>query len=553
MLPAAYVDNVSLMSSSTLVNRGNIVSDCTGFDITGIKIENCEDVLVKNNKCVRLHSTGGTGRGFHITNCENVNLLYNTASRVDVGFDFSILSSLIMYNATAHNCDICIQTSEDAEIRNLALSAYPDWKLYKNNLGIFTQGGASVDVDYMIYAGIGTLTSGNVTVGTTVGEKRIMYVDEENDDLTPEYVSTLVGTGTANGLYDDHIDIGGIQSQVKDEETAKIKYFYNMLDNSFWDVENEAAAEVSFIKAIQSKIFAYAETEFNVAKNDYYLKTMASSYGFSSLFPANMRYQTASKFNKRVADLFYATQKPGTLESLNTGIGGYNLLPSFFTRIEDATFGWILGESAVDVDNWLLGYEGIRCGIYVDMLGTSTLSVAASGECYNNLTECIADIAPIKLFLHNEVQPSGYVMVTDLWNGFENCELTNMHYSDDFTIEPNDADQTGTIITPLLSTEEVVSTLGVTPSGDNVQISVLDRLRSENVQRALYFRQGTGSGSLGAWEEIENTIGGHFTVTDPLIQFKLLIEDNPRAHDYEFIGLCFRTYSIARDFTLPQS
>jgi hypothetical protein len=551
-LPAAYIDNVRLVSSKTISVRGNIVYDCYGENITGIKIDSCEDVIVKNNKCVRLRSNGGIGRGYHISNCEETNLIYNVSSRVDVGFDFSSLTELIIYNLTSNNTDICIRTDSDCTIRNLALSSSKEWKLYKNNLGIFTLGSSSADVDYLIYSGIGTLYSGSATFGSTVSEKRILYIDEENDDLTPDYISVLVNTGTANTVYSTYVDTGGVRSPVTVEQTAKIKYFYSLLDNDFWDVENEESAEVSFIKSIQSRAFASAETEFNVSKNDYYIKTMTSSNGFASLFPANMRYQNASKFNKRVADLFYATQGPGVVASMQTGIGGYNVYPSFFRRIEDATFGWILAQSAVDVDNWLLGYDGIRYGIYVDVLGTSTLSTATSGECYNNVMDCVADIAPVKWFLHNEPQPTGYKLFTDMWNGFENCTLSNMQYNDDFAISPTQEDQDGNITTPLISTIGVVVT-GTSVSGDNVEISLLDRIWSENIRRKLYYRQGTSSSNLTAWEEIRETIGGHFLITNPYIQFKITIENLPRKNDYEFIGLCFREYSIARDFTLPQS
>lgn len=550
-LAAGFIDNVRLTKSTTLEVRGNTVSDCYGNNVTGIEVKNSPAAIIKNNKAVRIRSNGGVSRGIKVNNCTTATLLYNVASRTDVGFDILSVTNLNVYNATAHNCDIEMRSDSSGTFRNIALTADQDWKLYKSNIGFFATGSAVLDVDYVKHYGLGVLGSGSVSPGDAIEEAKILYYDEENDDLKPDYISVLVNTGTANPLRITNPDIGGVESSVASEQTAEIKYFYNLLDNDFWDVENTQSGEVSFVKALQSRIFAQSEVTNTQVKNDYFIKTMNSALGFSALFPTYARYQNGSKFNRKVGMLWYATQNQATTESYNTSIGGYNLFPSFFKRLEDWTDAWIIGESAIDVDNYLVGLDGQRYGIYIDFLGTSTISESASGECYNNVMSSVADIAPVRWFLHNEPQPSGYLLFTDMWNNFDACTLTNMIYNDDFSISLDQVGSSGRVVTPLLDTTSINVT-GVGVSGGEVEISLLDRIWSENVDRDLFYRQGEASASMSAWTEIKNTVGGYFTINNKYVQFKIVVSDAERRADYEFMGLCLRGYETARDDTLPQ-
>lgn len=549
-LPAAYIDNVQAIKTSTMMVRGNNVSDCYGNNVCGIHVEEATTAIVKNNKSVRIRSNGGYSKAIEVKDCNTATLLYNAASRAGVGIELTDITSLNVYNATAHNCEISIRSNSAGTFRNISLSAYKDWKLYKNNIGFFASEGVTLDVDYIYHWGLGLFGSGSISSGDNVTNKKILYLDEENDDLTPDFISVLVGTGTPNSIDTEYVDIGGVKSPVRDEQTAEIKYFYDLIDTEFWDSENEQSGEVSFIKSIQSRILAQAEVATSQVRRDYYIKTMDSSLGFSELFPAYSRYQNGSKFKKKIGDLWYATQNPATLESYNTSIGGYHLLPSFFKRLEDWNDGWIIGVSYVDVNNYLVGLEGQRHGIFVDVLGLSTISTSASGECYNNVDEYVSDVAPVKWALHHEVQPDGYLVFTDLWNGYENCTLTNMFYNDDFAISINTPDTDGKVVTPLISTTTLSSS--AVPSSGDVEISLLDRIWSEDITRSIYYRTGNSDSSMTSWSQIKNTIGGTFSLNGKYVQFKLDVSGVHRRTDYEFVGLALRNYSIARDTTLPQ-
>jgi len=551
-LPSAYIDNVTLNKATTLEARGNSVSDCYGKNVIGIEVKNSISTVVKNNKAVRIRANGGISRGLQVSNCTTAMIIYNVASRADVGVELDNIPTLDVYNATVHNCDIEIRSSSSGTFRNIALTAGQDWKLYKGNVGFFATGSAVLNVGYIKHFGLGVLGSGHVTLGSHIENARVLYIDEENDDLTPDYISVLVNSGTENPLRVENPDIGGIESSVALEQTAQIKYFYNLLDNSFWNVEKQQSGEVSFIKALQSRIFAQSEVINSQVKRDYFIKTMESALGFSSLFPMYARYQNGSKFNRKVGMLWYATQNAATTEAYNTSIGGYNVLPSFFKRLEDWTDAWIIGQSAIDIDNWLVGLEGQRYGIYIDFLGTSTISESASGECHNNVMASVADIAPVKWFLHNEVQPSGYLMFTDMWNDFENCALTNMIYNDDFAISIDQIGVDCQAVTPLLDTT-TLAVSGVGVSGGEIEVSLLDRIWSENLDRHLFYRQGESAGSMSSWTEIKNTVGGYFSISSSYVQLRIAVSNVARRSDYEFIGLCLRGYESARDSTPPQT
>jgi hypothetical protein len=402
----------------------------------------------------------------------------------------------------------------------------------------------------MHYGLANLVSSGTVVEGDNITENQILYIDEINDDLTPDYISELVNVGTENSLEDENVDIGGIEGPVSGETTAERNYWYDLIDNSFWDIENPQAVEVSFIKSFQSRVLANTEVATSSVLNDAYIKTAESVERFSELYPMYARYTSQTKFKKRVMDMWYSGHTPAVVQSYQNSIGGYNLLPSFFKRMEDYEDGWIIGVSYIAHDNWLNSMEDLKYGIGIDVLGTSTMNQATSGECYNNVMKSVADISPVRWFLHEEVQPTGYFIFTDMWNAFEDCALTNMHYNDDFNISITEVAEDGEAISPLLPTSTLVASGA--PSG-NVELSLLDRTYSENITREVYYRQGTSTSTMPAWEEITDTIGGVLVIDQPYVQFKINVENVIREIDYEFMGIGLRQYSSVRDWTRPQS
>jgi hypothetical protein len=523
--------------------RGNTVSDLQGASVTGIRIASGSTVRAKNNKALRMRATSGTSTGFKVRNCTDVLLVYNVASRCDVGFDFESITTLNVYNMTSHNCDICVKSDSSCTFRNIVLSTYEDWKYYNSNIGFDLSLGATLNIDYMLYDGIGTLYSGgSVTAGDNIDEELPIYMDEPNDDLTPDHISLMVKTGTDNPLRTEDPSLGGIQSEITDEETAVRNYQYDLIDNSFWDVENEKSPEMTFIRAFQSRILANSEAALYEAERDYYIKTASSLLGFSELYPMYSRYANQTKFKKRVMDMWFAGQNPATLTACNNAIGGYFLRPSFFQRCEDAIDSWVLGESDIDIDNFVAGSEEQKYGIIVDVLGTMTLSQSTSGECYKNVQETVSDVAPVYWNLHESPQPSGYLLFTDLYNGFEQCTLDNMVYNDDFNVNIDVVQTAGSLTTPL------VDTLSAGLSGE-VELSVLDRVYSENVSRIVYYRQGDSSSSMSGWTQVEYPIGERITLTSRYLQFRIAVRYVLRQIDYEFMGLCLRNYETKRVWT----
>jgi uncharacterized protein YuzE len=558
-LPAFYVDNVRLLYTDTLNVRGNTVSDCYGSgEVIGIEILNANEVRAKNNKVVRLR-TDSPGIGFSISNCTDVLMVYNVASRCDIGFSFEDITTLNVYNLTSHDCGTHVRTDSSGLFRNVAMSAFDDHKTYRNSTGFFITGGAAVNIDYMIYTGLSTVFNGTLSLeGNNISEDQILYMDEPNDDLTPDFISQLVNAGTDNPLRTEDPCLGGIESIVTDEITAQRPYYLELLDNSFWDIENDEAAEVSYIKAFQSRILANCEVTEQQVERDYYVKSAESTLRFSELYPMYARYANQTKFKKRVMDMWYAGQNPATLTAYNNSIGGYNLFPSYFKRIEDVTDGWIINVSYVNYDNWLLGMEGQKYGIVIDVLGLSTLSQSASAECYNNVQRTVSDIAPVRWQLHHEPEPPTYRLFTDLYNSFENCVLVNMIYNDDFNISPDIVQQDCAIRTPLISTEGVTASgIVYTETGavsGATELSVLDRVYSETVTRRIYYRQGNNQTEVerDAWTEITRPIGEVLSLTKAYVQFWITATEILRQIDYEFLGLCLRPYSTARLWELPQ-
>ena len=551
-LSSFYVDNINVNASDTCVLRGNTVSDIqANGKVTGIKVEGFTNLRAKNNKVVRLKSKTESV-GFDIKNIDDTLLIYNVASRCDKGFVFDNVGIFSVYNLTTHNCSQHIISNTNGVFRNIALSAYQDHKTYKNCVGFTLSAGVSLDIDYMINFNIGTLynTLSNVTEGSNVYTKTILYMDEPNDDLTPDHISELVNTGTPNSLRTEYPDIGGIESEITTEVTANRKYYYELLDNSFWDVDNPIAAEVIFTKAFQSRILANSEVAEQTVERDLYIKTAKSTQRFAELYPMYSRYANQTKFKKRVADMWFSGQNPAAVQAYQNAIGGYNLFPSYFKRIEDISDGWIIAESYIDEDNWLLGQEGQKYGIMIDVLGLSTLSQEASGECYVNTMNSVADVAPVRWNLHHEPEPDSYRLFTDLYNNFEECTLSNMIYNDDFNISPDVIQQDCQLTTPLISTVGVAAsgivyteTGAVSGAGE---LSTLDRIWSDSITRTMYYRLGESEDSMGSWIEIERPIGEVIGLTSSYIQFKILVENVLRQIDYEFQGLCLRPYSSAR-------
>jgi hypothetical protein len=547
--PAFYIDNVRVLTSQTTFVRGNVVSDLVGDTVVGITAINNDTLRAKNNRVVRVRSPLGQATGFNIQNSTDTLLVYNVASRTNTGFSFSQITTLDVYNLTAHNCNLCATVAASGDFYNIAFSAYEDNSLYKVSNGFRIDPPFSINLDYCIHHNLANLVqSGTVNQGSNVSNNQILYFDEQNDDLTPDYISILVNSGTPNPINANNADIGGLESEITDEETADRKYWYNLIDNSFWDIDNEKSVEATFIKAFQSRVLADSQLAARKVKYDSRIKTADSNDKFAPLYPMNMRYQNKTKFMKNVMDMWYSGQNCGTLQAYQNSIGGYNLLPSFLKRMEDYEECWVIGSSYIDYDDWLLGWEEYKYGIGIDVLGLSTLSQGASGECYNNVMRTVADIAPVRWFLHDEVQPSGYVVFTDMYNGFENCTLTNMFYNDDFNISTETVGASGQILTPL------ISTLSLNVSGTTyTELSLLDRVWSENISRTVYFRQGASVGTMGAWEEISDLIGGIISINSAYIQFLLTVDGVLRQIDYEFMGLALRPYTSVTDWTKPTS
>jgi len=548
-LPQYYPDNVSINMDDTVFVRGNTVSDITGNNAIAFKVHNIKNLRAKGNKAIRIRSESNNAKGFEISNIEDAYLLYNVASRTNTGFDFYSLGKLDVFNMTAHNCNFGATVAVDGNFDNIAFSAYQDTPLYRVADGFVVDAANTITIDYVIHFGLNSLVDGTAVEGDTVNELQILYLDEPNDDLTPDYISELVNAGTENPIRDEYIDIGGIESNVTDEATAAKSYWYNLLDTVFWSTDDAQAIAVSFIKAFQSRVLANAEVTLTQVENNTHLKFAESLTIFTELYPMYARYASQTKFKKRVMDMWFSGQNAAVVQSYQNGIGGYNLLPTFFKRMEDYEDGWIIGVSFIAHDNWLNSMEDLKYGIGLDVLGTSTMNQATSGECYNNVMKSIADIAPVRWFLHDEVQPSGYVIFTDMYNSFEDCALDNMHYNDDFNISIESVGENGEAVTPLIRTDTLFAS--GSPSG-SVEVSLLDRVYSEATTREFYYRQGVSVAAMPAWDEITDHIGGVLTVSQPYLQFKINVYNVIREIDYEFQGIGLRQYSSARDWTRPQ-
>ena len=132
VLPSFFVDNLSVNYTDTHIMRGNTVSDIRGDTVIAFNVKNCHTLRAKNNKAIRINSDTNDSTGFKITNCFDVLMVYSVASRCDTGFEFSIITTLNVYNLTAHNCTNHIITYSSGIFRNIALSSYEPQKTYKN-------------------------------------------------------------------------------------------------------------------------------------------------------------------------------------------------------------------------------------------------------------------------------------------------------------------------------------------------------------------------------------------------------------------------------------
>jgi hypothetical protein len=549
-LPIIFPENDSLLTSNTVVIRNNTITDCYAtLPVTAIEVNGNTNCVLKYNKIARVNNPTFASSGFAISNCQKLFMQYNAVGRCSFGLQIHDVSELYVYNYTAHNCVTGILTNSSGTFRNIALSAGVNTKYYQTNIGFYLLDQAIINADYLYYFNVGDLKSGSgtLTIGENVKEEEILYFDEPNDNYVPDHISEIVNSGTENLLRETTVDIGGIVSEIVDESTADRLYHYDLIDNAFWDVDNQKAVEIAFIKAFQSRIMANSEVANTSVVNNTYLKTADSLTRFTELYPMYSRYCSAMQFKKRVMDLWYAGQNVGTAQAYQSAIGGYNLLPSFLKRLEDFSESWVVGESYIDVDNYLLGTDEHKFGIGIDVLGWSTLTLATSAECYRNVMNSVADIAPVYWVTHDEVQPSGYLVFAHGYNEHDNCTLQNMMYSDEYTIVVNDIGQVAQLETPVLLLNNVLAVTEGTATSGQVELSVLDRIYSENVDRTIYYRLGTSVAMLTPWQAVNKTVG-EVLQTDGYnaVQFKIIAENLVRQIDYEFISLALRGYTSSR-------
>ena len=556
MFPTFYIDNVALTNSDTSEIRGNRVSDCTGVTCIGIQSTGDlgSNLLQKNNTCVRLRTLAGVSEGFHADGYSTIQSLYNTASRCNIGYHVHDTEEVISYNNTSHDNQTGFYTRNTPvyNIRNVCVSCYENHTSFQHSTAFdFDAASVAATVDYAVVFGTSTIVNNaNISIGPYLYAEKPIYMNEPIDDLTPDNISIATNNGTNNYYDDTYFSIGGKHSDITTEATADKMYHYSMIDNTFWDVSDEGSLEVALIKAAQSRTVSAAEAALSTVVNDRYFKQLDSSAYYSELFPAYSTYESATQFSKHMFDLWFATTQPATIQSMQTSIGGYNLFPSFFKRADEFTTAWILGMGIVSFTNVLSSTAFLRYGIGVDVLGVSTLTATALDDTKNNTLQYASDLGPIAWILHDEVQPADYILYTDMWNGYEDTDLSYMRFNEDFNIEPTRVD----IPSPpsggpcYLTTGEIdVSGITFAPP-DYVEVSLLDRVRSENANRELYYREGDNTGELVAdpWKLIPQYIGGKLYFTKNLAQFRVVVTDHLRIKDYEFIGICLRWGQDAR-------
>jgi hypothetical protein len=534
-----YIDNVTIFRDLTTIISGNSIHDLySPTYATGIYIENVDTAIIRDNKISKIRSPIASV-GILSYNCNLVNLSFNTISRTATGISLTATRYSNIYNLTIHECDVCVDTAANGIYKNIVFSEYPQYKKYANGIGFYIQPATTIDIDYFLYYGLGTVFTGGgtYTTGSNIWNKKPIYWHEEIDDLTPDYIDFMVKSGISEPrLYPDP-SIGGIQSKITTEISADRKYHYELLDNSFWDIENDQSGEVSLIKCFQSRILAANELAEHQVERDYCIKFMDSTESFAELYPMHAHYLSPSKSKKSIIDMWLSGQNAATLPSYNRGIGGYNLLSSFFKRCMFYDDCWIIDISYVDYDNYLLGYEDLKYGIVIDVLGISTISTEASSECYNNVMNTIADIAPVRWNVHNEVQPHNYFTFANFYNNFEECILNNMIYNEDFQISMYNISSSGVILTPVL----LVTGLGASGASGAVELSTFDRINSETVSRDMYYRIGDDPGVLTNWKYIQHPIGEILVIDGKTyIQFKIEVRNVLRQIDYEFVALELR-------------
>ena len=530
-----YIDNTTISRSTTTIIAGNVIKNIYSDTLAvGIRIDGVNTLILRDNK-VSVCRSQTDSAGIHVSNTTNVNASFNTVSRTKTGLNLDTVTTSKVWNFTAHNCETCINGKTTGTYYNIVLSSYNDNTTYKTNVGFYIPTGKSATTDYVAYYGLGdlytTAGTGTFTLGNTSWTDKPLYVDEPNDDLTPDHTSFLVKNGITEPRLYENPSLGGVQSLITDEETAPTDYFYDLIDNSFWDIDNEVAGEVCITRANQSRVLANCERALFQVTKDFYIKTASSLDIFASPFPINSNYLTPSKYKKAVMDLWYSSANACTSTSYERSIGGYNLLPTFIKRTWDYPEYWIIDDSYLDYDNYLMGMDDQKYGIWLDVLGVSTITSEAFNECYGNVQNSISDIAPVRWNCHDEVEPTDFVIFTKWYNDWDLCTLTNMVYNEDEHISIYVVGTQGQILTPEIYVDHI-------SLYDSVELATFDRINSETVSRTMYYRTGTGPGTMGSWVEIARPIGEVLPLdSNPYIQFKFVVDNVLRQIDYEFISL----------------
>ena len=98
-IPPYYCNNSTLSKGDTIYVSGNRVTNCSYI---GLSVQNCTNIRMKNNQVSNML---GTAIGFYLKDNVDILLVYNTASRIETGFQIDSAGSTVnFYNITVHNC-----------------------------------------------------------------------------------------------------------------------------------------------------------------------------------------------------------------------------------------------------------------------------------------------------------------------------------------------------------------------------------------------------------------------------------------------------------------
>lgn len=565
-IPAFFIDNVTVIKSGTVVVRGNRVTNLKSntASVTGIYIANCKSLRAYRNQASTLSAKPDidpfrdqeVSIGMQLVSCGLLSkgvqgtaiLVYNTQTRCDFGLVAGSRSNLPnIYNNTTYNCNTHLSLGSDTELKNISMSNAEEHRSF--NAGVAINALGTVSIDNFIKYGVANFDP-DITQGENAYTEKPLFIDEKNENFTPDYVSPVINKGVANPLQTTYVDIGGVTTKITTEDTVQPDYQWDLLDNTFWDVDNEDSVEMAFIRTLQSRVVGANQAALFSAVRDYKLLEADSNLGFSEVFPTYSVYANESRTKKRVQDLWFAATNPGTIQALQNAIGGYNRYPSFFRRLEDRPNAWVIGDSTLGVDNVLLGQDGLRYGIQIEVLGTNTLSTSASGEAYDLVQNSVADLAPTHWFLRDEAQPENYIMFAEDYNGLENSTLNNMRFNDDNGIEPQGTGSCSLISPPISTTTSPVSGSTITVAASGYELSVLDRLYNPEVSRKVYYRKGDSAAEVTSsnWTEVTYHIGELLTLDKQFIQFRVTLQDVENTYDYEFVSLALRPYQAKRNW-----